>query len=642
MMSANSTLVVEHEDNTLTWAKCAKYFKYSFIFLLKALLIFGFCIVIGSLSALGLYVMAPIMWAVLASFAIAALVEGLGVGSSYLNRFFDNLLDPGRYKRQLLAELLFEQNGSQLDEPSQKFVDYYKRVNDKITEFEGYLKNYYGSKELKQRLARLKAHRREIEQKIIAQIEAEQPQCQLENPCFKLSNHLTFTWSKDNVNKIKARIQKVKRANKFALCSALLAGVGFGFGAAAALGLASTIHSAIFYQLFAFIGLGALVSALGPIGLAILVGLGALAYAIMVYQSVLDMVQNPFILRKWREFKACWRGTNEYSGKKRVWIICRDLFLFLLVTGLTILTAGSFWWPAKYLGPVIMGLFSIGSWAYKFNAAVQTIEVLKGKAGNPFKKAWVEIKKSFFDTCAAIKAAWNSENFFDGYNIFKLLEFCNVFRLAKYTTIAIAAKLLFWTHFIPVAVIGDRFAGCAISKAGHAGMSVAYGSSDFFEDVGPYWCRNNSDNDGDDDEEDLIIERYIWWLLTPLNLCDFLWRLTMRSLSWLFYGCNRGNYLSEVLYDSYYLAFYGKNLIHNDSERALEKGFNQLHRMNPFNVLNSPSNSKPQLENSNVQQRHAMTIKIPKSSLSSNNGSIDNLTVTFTNSIPKDSEFTPT
>ncbi|MCP3679774.1 MAG: hypothetical protein GY782_05705 [Gammaproteobacteria bacterium] len=123
----------------------------------------------------------------------------------------------------------------------------------------------------------------------------------------------------------------------------------------------------------------------------------------------------------------------------------------------------------------------------------------------------------------------------------------------------------------------------------------------------------------------------------------------MRSLSWLCYGCHRGKYLSNILYDSYYLAFYGKNFIDNDREGALAKDFVQLSSANPFTVLHSPSNSRSQLENTidkgnNDQQRSIMTVKAPKAllSLSNDNRLLDNLTVTIAKIIPADDNFTPT
>lgn len=403
-------------------------------YLLVALLTLGASVILGFLSFTGMLALTPLLGLAIAAFALSVVYEAEIYSQnirSALNKIFR--MD---YLRRLISLKFLHKffpwqdnhdktNQALLDEAPQLFKDYH------------------------QAMANTDKTHKALGKKLLKSMEKSFLQ-HLENPAATSESDLQDWLKNKQLHGIFAQALRRKRvmyalAGVFSVITAIFMSVGTSY---------LLMESLTSVSLFAFIPVASLPAIIIPLSI-----IAGIAYGMLTFNSITDMINNNTLVLWARKIKGYWvnKEGRFQPSIRGVLLSLIALALTALAVTLTILTAGTWWTVVQKTKPVmdwlsalprvIMGIIHpiiAGTAALSFNLSntAETLDMIEAasKKGLGLGKGLAKIFKKLRKT----------------YHTEGLLGFLNPFRLLYRLIYTPVRLLLFMGHLIGIGVTSDR------------------------------------------------------------------------------------------------------------------------------------------------------------------------------------------
>ncbi len=464
----------------------------------------GASLILGLLSFGGMYALWPALIPALISFVLSVSYEG-EIYKQNLERAFDKLFTKNYFKHQLAREFLkahFKDN----DLTTEKVSAFRKRYEEALKAND--------TKTLD-----------ELEKLFSEQISAEEYDESSDSPYAKALYewlHAKQPGGKPSLHKQFQERYMKRRAPLFNIqLFSIITSIFMGFGTTYLLVEAFTIIPI----------LSAIPFALWPIIIAPMSAVAGLAYGLLTYNAITNLMANDTILAWYRKLRN--NLQKDPFSLKNIGMAITASLLFAMALTLTICTAGTWWtiaqevpplfgWmkrvPTFVMGvmhPIITGLSAV---VFNFENSSETLTMIDELTDENNNDLSIKpLKEALSNT---FNHLWQKEN---------VLQWLNPFRLALVFVVLPLRYLLFIGHLISIGVTADRIPG--LSKY----FSAFLGSlSEGFEDVHYFFKHTHShdldarlnerlsESQGHDHSEDLpswIINK----LALPFYLLSALW-----------------------------------------------------------------------------------------------------------------------
>lgn len=422
------------------------------LYLLIVLLTLGASLTLGFLSFGGMLALWPILPIAIGAFFLSTSYEG-EVYFQNIKNGLNKLLQRDHLKRTVAKKFLLEKFPDTKNEDCpQFFKDYEKQLQRVEALRKACKKNKALTKEKKQAEKALRDMDKWFTQQLFKVKKGAEEEEGLTEYQKKLAQWLAMNGQEEMLALYKKRFYINQAAKVFSLVAGLFMGLGTSYLLAE-----SMVALPLFSALLASSVFG------GP--LLVLVGaaliLAGLAFAILTYNSIMDMVNNEVLQNWYKSIK------EKFSQGLTVGNVLRVVAVVLLVTmavALTLCTAGTWWSIARAAKPLfswmsklpgfIMGIINpivlaLSTGVFCLNNSHETYteldELTQGKKKDEHQHSsfWQSIKESF----AKLRAREN------------WLQLFNPFRLLLKITVTPIRVLLFIGHLISIGVNADRVPG---------------------------------------------------------------------------------------------------------------------------------------------------------------------------------------
>ncbi|MCH9717370.1 MAG: hypothetical protein K0U52_09850 [Gammaproteobacteria bacterium] len=469
------------------------------------ILTLGASLILGLLSFGGMYALWPALVPSLLSFALSVAYEG-EIYRQNIDRAFEKIFKKNYFEHQLTKEFLNthfqDTNGLSL-----QLSTFYSRYHSALV---------YNNTDVLD----------EMEATFSAQLRAE---CYDEEASDDLHAKALYDWlhapQPNNAPSLheqyKARYENRRRP--------LFAIQLFSLATSAFMGLGTTY---LLVELFTLIPMLATIPTVAwPFIITPMAGVAGLAYGLLTYNAVTNLMANDTILTWYRKLRNNLQD-NPYSPKHIGMALTASL-LFTMAIALTVCTAGTWWTIAQEVPPLfnwmrrlptaVMGvvnpiLIGLSSVVFNFENTSETLTMIEELTDENNQDLSIQPIKDAFKNM--LKHLWEKEN---------VLQWLNPFRLALVLVILPLRYVLFIGHLVSIGVTADRIPG--FSKY----LSAFIGSiSEGFEDVHYFFKHTHAtdlksrlnerlgESQGHEHNED-IPSWLIGKIAQPFYLCSAMW-----------------------------------------------------------------------------------------------------------------------
>ena len=474
----------------------------------------GASLTLGFLSFTGAMALWPALGFGVSFFVLSVAYEG----EIYLQNIkgaLHKLFQVSYIKRQLASEFLMEHLPETIDETSPTFLQDYA----KLLQLEQKYQQSPANKENKRRLKNI--------QKSLKQADLYFTKVLFDSPNVSLAQNNLFTkelkgWIAQNQGEARQKtLLRRKRWYQASLAFSAICALLMGLGTVYLL-----TGSFLSIPMFAALPLPVL-----GIGIAIGAVFSGLAYGLLTYNSLVDMINNDTLTKWYQKIKL---DLRENFGLRSIAMASAALALTALSLVMTICTAGTWWtiiketprvfsWM-KHVPNVITAAcmpFFLGLSSLIFNVenTAETLENIDDSIKNT-SGTQPSMLKNFINNC---KNTWQKES---------MLQLINPFRILlklSYTPLRI---VLFIGHLLSIAVTSDRLPGMSESLSALLGF-LQEGFTDvnyFFDTTQPSIAKSDRERlqqrlDGghEHDHNGDIPSVLLKWAFSPLFAAAALW-----------------------------------------------------------------------------------------------------------------------
>lgn len=441
-------------------------------YLMLLLLTGGASLILGFLSFGGMYALIPLLPLAFAAFVLSVAYEG-EIYLQNINGALNKLFKHKYLQRQIANEYLlahFPEDTKANDCP-QFFKDYAAQLQ-LLHQFSHKRLDKESKKSKKQIEKTLRDMEHWFAEQLFLRGRSQLTDYEQELQDFLAVNKAQAARDKFNRNRIYYHLAKA---------FSVLAGAFMGLGTTYLLVEAFSVIPA----------LAAIPFGLWPLAIVPMALVAGVAYGLLTYNAVTDMINNDTI-RKWG------RKVIDDLKKGNIFMPATALVLVVLALALTICTAGTWWtvakqarplfsWMAKMpafimgvINPVITGFSSV---VFNLQNTSETLEMIESEVKaqeNFFVRGFHRLKEGFWHV-------WQHEN---------ALQMLNPFRLLLKLTLAPLRIVLFLGHLISIGVTADRVPGIPQILSALLGII-----SEGFEDA-HYFIDHEHHHHGDHHEHD--------------------------------------------------------------------------------------------------------------------------------------------